>query len=57
MKRCVALLLSALMLSALCACGGDAAPTASSEKSLYEHGLEVIEVMAEMTRLESYVKT
>ena len=56
MKRCFVLLLSAIMLMSLCACGGNTS-TKTDEKSLYEHGLDVIAVMAEMTHLESYVET
>ena len=56
MKRSLALLLSAIMLLSLCACG-ETASTKREEKSLYEHGLDVITVMSEMTQLESYVET
>ena len=56
MKRSLAVLLSAIMLLSLCACGGETTQT-TGEKSLYEHGLDVIEVMSEMTQLESYVET
>ena len=56
MKRCFVLLLSLIMLLSLCSCSGDTAPT-TSDKSLYEHGLDVITVMSEMTQLESYVET
>lgn len=56
MKRSLALLLSAIMLLSLCACG-ETASTKAEEKSLYEHGLDVIAVMSEMTQLESYVET
>lgn len=56
MKRILAVLLSVVMLLSLCACGG-ATSTKADEKSLYEHGLDVIAVMSEMTQLESYVET
>ena len=56
MKRILAVLLSVVMLLSLCACGG-APSTKADEKSLYEHGLDVIAVMSEMTQLESYVET
>ena len=56
MKRSLAVLLSAIMLLSLCACGGKTSPK-TAEKSLYKHGLDVIAVMAEMTQLESYVET
>ena len=56
MKRRFVLLLSAIMLLSLCACGGDTGAK-TDEKSLYEHGLDVIAVMSEMTQLESYVET
>ena len=56
MKRSFAILLSVIMLLSLCACG-ETASTKEAEKSLYEHGLDVIAVMSEMTQLESYVET
>lgn len=56
MKRSLAVLLSAIMLLSLCACGGETS-TKTEKKSLYEHGLDVIAVMSEMTQLESYVET
>ena len=56
MKRSIAVLLSAIMLLSLCACGGETS-TNTEKKSLYEHGLDVIAVMSEMTQLESYVET
>ena len=56
MKRSIAVLLSAIMLLSLCACGGETSAK-TEEKSLYEHGLDVIAVMSEMTQLESYVET
>ena len=56
MKRSLTLLLSVIMLLSLCACG-ETASTKEAEKSLYEHGLDVIAVMSEMTQLESYVET
>ena len=56
MKRSLAVLLSAIMLLSLCACGGETS-TKTEEKSLYEHGLDVIAVMSEITQLESYVET
>lgn len=56
MKRSLAVLLSAIVLLTLCACGGETS-TKTEEKSLYEHGLDVIAVMSEMTQLESYVET
>ena len=56
MKRSLVVLLSAIMLLSLCACGGETG-TKTEEKSLYEHGLDVIAVMSEMTQLESYVET
>ena len=54
--RSLAVLLSAIVLLTLCACGGETS-TKTEEKSLYEHGLDVIAVMSEMTQLESYVET
>ena len=56
MKRWFAGLLSAMMLLSLCACSDETTQT-TDDKSLYEHGLDVIAVMSEMTQLESYVET
>ena len=56
MKRSLAVFLSVIMSLSLCACGSEIS-TKTDEKSLYEHGLDVIAVMTEMTQSESYVET
>ena len=43
-KKYTGIALSLVMAMALCACGGG---NASSGKSLYDHGLDVISLMAE----------
>ena len=52
MKKYIGIVMSLVTVMALCACGGG---SASSGKSLYDHGLDVISLMAEAADSELYV--
>lgn len=53
-KKCIGVIMSLVMAMALCACGGG---NASSGKSIYDHGLDVISLMTEAAGSELYVAT
>ncbi len=51
--RLAALILSAFMLMSFAACGD--APAKAEEKSLYDHGLELIALLDEMAESKEYL--
>ena len=51
-RKCISVIMSLVMAMALCACGGG---NATSGKSIYDHGLDVITLMAEAAGSELYV--
>lgn len=54
MKKWLAVVLSAVMMMSVAACGSSEQTT--PENSLYEQGLSVVSLMVEMTRSEEYVQ-
>lgn len=54
MKKLVSAALTLIMVTSLSACGSSESGT--TEKSLYEHGQDVVSVMVEATRSEDYVQ-
>lgn len=55
MKRLCAFVLTIVIVMSLCGCGNKSAIKVS-EKSLYEHGLDVVSLMVEAARSESYLQ-
>lgn len=55
MKRMYAAILALTMTFVLCACGGQSGSTTSSDKTLLEHGLDVVATMDEMAGSDEYI--